>query len=246
MRRLTWLAPTAVFALAACGGGDAGAEADMAEANPCAANPCAANPCAGMDLPVDAIRQGDRELDSHGMSWADLAERGKELWADASLSGGGATSCSTCHTGDGTAMMNASFAEPYPHEVAMAKDRAGLGEITAAEMVQLCMAIPMNAEPLDWGSVELAALTAYVGEIQKGFDASKAAGMNPCGANPCAANPCGAGMNPCGANPCAANPCGAGMNPCGANPCAANPCGANPCAATGMNPCASNPCGASR
>jgi len=30
MRRLTWLAPTAVFALAACGGGDAGAEAETA------------------------------------------------------------------------------------------------------------------------------------------------------------------------------------------------------------------------
>ncbi len=222
MRRLTWLAPTAVFALAACGGGDAGAEAEMATANPCAANPCAANPCAanpcaGMDLPVDAIRQGDRQLDDHGMSWDELAARGAELWNDKSLSGTGATSCSTCHTGDGTAMMNASFAEPYPHTVAMAKDRAGLDQVSAAEMVQLCMAIPMTAEPLDYGSVELAALTAHVEHLQSGFDASKAGGMNPCAANPCAANPC-----------------------------AANPCGANPCAATGMNPCASNPCGADR
>ena len=210
MRRLTWLAPTAVFALAACGGGDAGAETEMAAANPCAANPCAANPCAGMDLPVDAIRQGDRQLDDHGMSWDDLAARGAELWNDKSLSGTGATSCSTCHTGDGTAMMNASFAEPYPHPVAMAKDRAGLEQVNAAEMVQLCMAIPMTAAPLDYGSVELAALAAHVEQLQGGFDASKAGGMNPCAANPCAANPCAA--NPCaasGMNPCASNPCGA-------------------------------------
>jgi hypothetical protein len=56
MRRLTWLAPTAVFALAACGGEDAGAEAEMAAANPCAANPCAAsgmNPCASNPCGAD-------------------------------------------------------------------------------------------------------------------------------------------------------------------------------------------------
>ena len=217
MRRLNWLAPTAVFALAACGGGDAGAEAETAAANPCAANPCAANPCAGMGLLVDAIRQGDRQLNDHGMSREELAALGAELWRDKSLSGAGATSCSTCHSGDGTAMMNASFAEPYPHPVAMAKDRAGLDQVSAAEMVQLCMAIPMTAAPLDYGSVELAALTARVEQLQAGFDASQTGEMNPCAANPCAANPC-----------------------------AANPCAANPCAASGMNPCASNPCGADR
>lgn len=222
MRRMTWLAPVAAFTLAACGGGDAGSEAEMAAANPCAANPCAANPCAanpcaGMDLPVDAIRQGDRELDSHGLSWDQLAARGAELWDDKSLSGTGATSCSTCHSGEGTGMMNASFADPYPHPVAMAKDRAGLDQVTAAEMVQLCMAIPMTAEPLDYGSVELSALTARVEQLQETFDPAGAGGMNPCAANPCAANPC-----------------------------AANPCAANPCAASGMNPCAANPCGADR
>jgi hypothetical protein len=74
-------------------------------------------------------------------------------------------------------------------------------------MVQLCMAIPMNAEPLDWESVELTALTAYVEELQAGFDPSTTGAANPCAANPCAANPCAA--NPCAANPCAANPCAA-------------------------------------
>ncbi len=206
MRRLTWLAPTAVFALAACGGGEAGEEDEMAAANPCAANPCATNPCAGMDLPVDAIRQGDRQLNDHGMSWVELAARGAELWNDKSLSGSGTTACSTCHTGDGTAMMNASFAEPYPHPVAMAEDRAGLEQVSAAEMVQLCMAIPMTAEPLDYGSIELSALSARVEQLQSDFDASKVGGMNPCAANPCAANPCAAsGMNPCASNPCGAD-----------------------------------------
>lgn len=205
MRSMTWLAPAVALTLAACGGGDAAAEADMSEANPCAANPCAAT-----DVPVDAIRQGDRELSDHGMSWEDLAARGAELWKDPSLSGAGATSCATCHTGDGTAMMNASFAEPYPHAVDMAKDRAGLDQVNAAEMVQLCMSIPMAAEPLAWESLELAALAARVEQVQVKFDASGSGAMNPCAANPCAANPCAA--NPCaasGMNPCASNPCGA-------------------------------------
>jgi hypothetical protein len=124
-----------------------------------------------MELPVDAIRQGDRELDTHGMSWDELAVQGAALWNDKSLSGTGATSCSTCHSGDGTAMMNASFAEPYPHPVAMAKDRAGLDQVTAAEMVQLCMAIPMAAEPLDYGSVELGRATPEdVRSVGDGWD----------------------------------------------------------------------------
>jgi hypothetical protein len=41
------------------------------------------------------------------------------------------------------------------------------------------MAIPMTAEPLDYGSGELAALAAYVEQLQSGFDASKTGGMNP-------------------------------------------------------------------
>ena len=100
-------------------------------------------------------------------------------------------------------MINATFADPYPHYVKMAKDRAGLDQVSAAEMVQLCMTIPMQAEPLAWDGVDLAALAAYVESLQGGFDASMAA--NTCSANPCAANPC---------NPCAANPC----NPCATTP----------------------------
>ena len=85
-------------------------------------------------------------------------------------------------------------------------------------MVQLCMAIALNAKPLDDGSVERAALTAFVPELHANSRGSTAPG----GAD--AMNPCAAGMNPCAANPCAAgmNPCASGMNPCAA---AKNPCG---------------------
>lgn len=168
--------------------------------NPCAAgNPCnPCNPCAAGDVdPEDVVRpegtepySGDRE---------ELVSMGEDLWADTGLSTNG-LSCQTCHQGNQN--FKATFSEPYPHKVAMATERAGLGEITAEQMVQLCMVVPMQGEPLPWDSKELAALAAYTTEVQKGY--------NPCAA----ANPC----NPCAAdNPC--NPCAA-CNPC--NPCAAD------------------------
>jgi hypothetical protein len=210
-----------VMLLAACSGG--GGDTAQSAANPCnpctamnACNPCAAknpcsaanpcNPCAAAASLMGKISQGDRELYTGGRSSADLAAMGEKLFSDKALSSSGTTSCSTCHT-NGYGMMNATFAEPYPHHVEMAKERAGLEKVTAAEMVQLCMVIPMQNDPLDWNSVELTALSEYVTQLQAGFDASMATGMNPC--NPCAAK------NPC--NPCATkNPC-AGKNPC--NPC---------------------------
>jgi hypothetical protein len=190
-----------VFLLAACSGGEE--DRQSAAANPCAVNPCAmANPCAAGMGKIDAskVTQGSKELNAHGNSSAELVAMGERLWNDKSMSKAGATSCSTCHM-DKYGMMKASFAEPYPHRVEMAYERAGLAKVSAAEMVQLCMVIPMQNDPLDWSSVELAALSEYVTSIQGGFDASMASGMNPCnpcmGENPC--NPC-AGMNPC--NPC--------------------------------------------
>ncbi len=178
------------------------------------------NPCAAKQAAM--IRQGDNELDSHGKSRMELSDLGAKLWNDKSLSGAGTTSCATCHQG-GTVMMNPTFEKPYPHPVQMASDRFGMEEVRTAEMVQMCMVVPMNAKPLKWNSVELAALTAHIEDLQSSY--------KPGAMNPCAANPCGAGAM----NPCAANPCGAG---------AKNPCAANPCGAGAMNPCAANPCGA--
>ncbi len=160
------------------------------------------------------------------------AALGKQLWNDTSLSTNG-LACNSCHNGG--ALLNATFAEPYPHQVAMPTQQAGVGAIDIDEMVNFCMLAPMQAAPLEWNSKEILALSAYSLELQSTFNpcAAKAAGSNPC--NPCGANPCGA--NPCGANPC--NPCAAKTcNPC--NPCAAKAC--NPCAAKACNPC--NPCAA--
>jgi cytochrome c len=170
-------------------------------ANPCAANPCAANPCAATGVDPARVRQpagvklrsGDPE---------ELRAEGKRLWNDPELSGSG-LACASCHTavGNSITQMQATFAEPYPHRVAMAAD-AGLAEVNAAEMVQLCMMVPMGAQPLPWDGKELAALVAYVSSLQEGFEPSAVP-----------AHPCAAGMHPC-------NPCGSrGANPCD-NPCA--------------------------
>jgi hypothetical protein len=101
-----------------------------------------------------------------------------------------------------------------------------MARVALDEMVQFCMVVPMASKPLPWESKELAALTMYAQEVQKGF--IKAAAANPCMLKQPATNPCAAkAKNPC--NPCAAK---------AANPCAAqNPCATqNPCAA--KNPCA--------
>jgi hypothetical protein len=195
--------------------------------NPCAGrNPCAANPCAGRAQidPKLITRPRGTELASGGRR--SLVKEGRRLWNDNTISTNG-MACSSCHKG-GTELFQPTFAKPYPHKVAMPAAMAGKNTIALDEMVQICMVVPMAAKPLPWQSRELAALTAYTGEVQKQYVAYLK--KNPCAAkvaaNPCAANPCAA-KNPCAANPCAAK------NPCAANPCAAkNPCGArNPCGA---------------
>lgn len=141
-----------------------------------------------------------------------LIAEGKRLWNSTSLSTNG-LSCNSCHVNN--ASLNATFAEPYPHRVAMPSQMAGAGKIHADEMAQFCLLVPMQSKTLPWNSTELAALAAYTVELQKTFKPNPCAAKNPC--NPC--NPCAArkACNPC--NPCAVkkscNPC----NPC--NPCAA-------------------------
>ncbi|SHK10205.1 Di-haem cytochrome c peroxidase [Marinobacter antarcticus] len=177
--------------------------------NPCAVkgcNPCAAagkcgakpNPCAAKKVSRPANYQ------SYEGNPCKLMALGEKLFNDPSLSSNG-LSCSTCHNNG--ASYNATFANAYPHSVAMARDIFGLDSVHLDEMVQICMVQPMASEPLAWDSEELAALTTYMGKVQK-----QLAG-NPCalkGGKCGACNPC-AGKNPCATkNPCAAkNPCSA-------------------------------------
>lgn len=219
-----------------------------AKSNPCATkNPCAmqkCNPCAasgkcGAKANPCAAKRVTRPADYQPYTGdhAELAKLGEQLFNDPNLSSNG-LSCASCH-GDG-AGYNASFTNEYPHAVDMAQNVFSLDKVHLDEMVQICMVQPMAAEPLPWDGKELAALTAYMRDVQMTLAA------NPCAAKTAKCAPC-AGKNPCATrNPCASkNPC-AGKNPCATkNPCAKkNPCGTKNPVAT-RNPCASkNPCAA--
>jgi cytochrome c len=165
-----------------------------ARANPCAAkNPRAArNPCGATKVdPRLVIRPKGTRLAAGGH--AEMLKLGERLFKDTKLSTNG-LSCQSCHVNG--AAFNASFAKPYPHSVAMAKSQAGISRVTLDEMVQFCLVVPMATKPLPWDSKQLAALTAYTGEVQQQFVKKAAAGMSAGkGANPCAAtaNPCAAG-----------------------------------------------------
>lgn len=165
--------------------------------NPCAArNPCGAkNPCgpcgaSGKVNPKLVTRQKNSKPAYKG-NQAELAGAGESLWKDVKLSTNG-MSCNTCHTNN--ASFSPDFAKPYPHTVGMAADRAGLKRVTAEDMVQFCMVVPMAAKPLPWDSKQLAALTAYTLQVQKSFKPNPCAAKNPCAAR----NPC-SGRNPCAA-----------------------------------------------
>ncbi|KAF0118953.1 MAG: di-heme cytochrome c peroxidase [Rhodospirillaceae bacterium] len=193
-------------------GGAAGAMAQAANpcapkaANPCAAkpmNPCAAkaaNPCAAKAAGMpEMLRPKDTKLATGDHK--QLVEQGEALFKDTKLSTNG-MSCNSCHAD--LEAFQPTFAQPYPHQVAMANEQAGISSIALDEMIQLCMVVPMEAKPLKWDSKELAALTAHTGELQKQY--RKQAAANPCAAKP--ANPCAAkAANPCAAKP--ANPCAA-------------------------------------
>jgi cytochrome c len=159
--------------------------------NPCAAkNPCgASNPCAAgakVDPKLVTRPKGTKLAEAPR---AELLKEGERLWKDTKLSTNG-VACQTCHVNN--AAFNPTFGKPYPHPVAMPKDRAGLKQVNTDEMVQFCLLVPMMSKPLPWDSRELAALTAYTREVQKTFKPGAAAPANPCAAK----NPCGA-KNPC-------------------------------------------------
>ena len=142
--------------------------------NPCA--PKAANPCAPKAATANP-RAGNPEVDPKLVlrpkgtklaegNQAQLIKQGEALFKDIKLSTN-SMACQNCHTNNDN--FAPSFAKAYPHEVAMAKAKSGVAEVQLDEMIQLCMVVPMQAKPLRWDSRELAALTAYTGELQKEF-----------------------------------------------------------------------------
>jgi mono/diheme cytochrome c family protein len=112
-----------------------------------------------------AVRRPDGYTPYQG-NVADLRAQGEKLFNDTSLSSNG-LSCATCHANG--AGYNATFKNEYPHVVAMGQRDFGMDMVHLDEMVQICMVAPMAAEPLEWGSEELAALTEYSRVEQKKF-----------------------------------------------------------------------------
>lgn len=98
------------------------------------------------------------------------ASLGEKLFNDTKLSTNG-MNCASCHANHGA--FQSSFAKPYPHEVAMAKDQLGRKTVHLDEMIQGCMVMPMAAKPLPWNSKELAGLNAYLLSVQKTFKPSR-------------------------------------------------------------------------
>ncbi len=144
--------------------------------NPCATkgcNPCAAGGKCGAKANPCAAKKVTRPVgyQPYAGNPCTLMAQGKKLFSDTSLSSNG-LSCATCHM-DG-AGYNATFANAYPHSVAMARDIFGLSTVHLDEMVQICMVRPMAAEPLPWGGEKLAALTQYMASVQAELAA------NPC------------------------------------------------------------------
>lgn len=102
---------------------------------------------------------------------AELVAVGEKLFSDTALSTN-EMSCASCHADYGA--YAETFREAYPHKVAMADGMFGLPSVDAEQMVQICMVMPMAAQPLAWDSQELAALTAYVTKVQSEFAARPA------------------------------------------------------------------------
>lgn len=88
------------------------------------------------------------------------------LFDDPSIGESG-SACTTCHTDFEN--DNDTFLQPYPHGVAMGRSIFGMDEVTAVELVQLCMVVPMATTAYPWDSDDLAALTAHVEDEQERF-----------------------------------------------------------------------------
>ena len=124
-------------------------------------------------LPDAALAGNDSALTVRPVGYQPFAgdpALGERLFNDTKLSTNG-MSCASCHANHGS--YSNSFAKPYPHTVAMARDQLGRKTVHLDEMIQACMIMPMAAKPLPWDSPELAALVAYVAEQQKTFKPAK-------------------------------------------------------------------------
>nr|WP_298373196.1 hypothetical protein [uncultured Halomonas sp.] len=85
---------------------------------------------------------------------------------DTQLSSNGLV-CASCHSGD--QRYQTTLEQTYPHQVAMGMNLYGMNEVHADEMVQICMVNPMAGDTLDWASMDLAALAAYVVDVQQDY-----------------------------------------------------------------------------
>ncbi|WP_157035508.1 hypothetical protein [Marinobacter psychrophilus] len=97
---------------------------------------------------------------------AELRTLGEKLFNDNSLSSNG-LSCATGHI-NGMVYLD-TFKTQCPHFVAMGKRDFGMDMVHLDEMAQICMVAPMAAEPLEWDSKELAALTEYTRQEQQKY-----------------------------------------------------------------------------
>ncbi|WP_209316368.1 hypothetical protein [Halomonas salinarum] len=166
------LAGAAGSALAQCGANPCAVKNPCAAQHRCAPNPCAAkNPCAASTKNPCAVKRPEKYTPGYqedGDNPEELIAQGKALFQNASLSTN-SMACSSCHGVDQDSGYQATFESPYPHKVAMGENLYGMSMLHADEMVQVCMLNPMAASTLGWDSEELAALSAYVVEVQKRY-----------------------------------------------------------------------------
>jgi len=99
-------------------------------------------------------------------STAEAIAAGGKLFRDTALSTNG-MSCASCH--EGGKSYQPSFAQPFPHKMAMAAQTYGVKQLHLDEAIQVCMIGPMAAKPLPWKSAELANLVAFMEVEHKKF-----------------------------------------------------------------------------
>ena len=111
-------------------------------------------------------RQAPRGMSARLSSSPGAVKAGGKLFRDTLLSTNG-MSCASCY--EGRKSYQPSFAQPFPHKMAMAAETYGTRQLHLDEVIQFCMVGPMAAKPLEWRSAELANLAAFMSEEHKKF-----------------------------------------------------------------------------